>query len=64
MSLEKEARSTRSDPQAKIQQKMAENSSHPSEKTEERAANIESQPLDIADQIKEKSESKIQQPQR
>ncbi len=64
MSVEKEERSSRSDPHAKIQQKMAENSSQPSQETEERAANIESQPLDIADQIKEKSESKIQQPQR
>lgn len=64
MSLEKEARSTRSDPRAKIQQKMAENSTQASEKTEGRAANIASQPLQIADQIKEKSESQIQQPQR
>ncbi|MCT7950673.1 hypothetical protein NG798_12800 [Ancylothrix sp. C2] len=64
MSLEKEGRTTRSDPQAKIQQKMGENSSQPSEKTETRAANIESQTLHSGDELKEENDRKIQQPQR
>jgi hypothetical protein len=64
MSLEKEARATRNDTQAKIQQKMGEHSNSPSEETEERAGNIESQTLDAAEKLKEENDRKIQQPQR
>ena len=64
MSLEKEPRSTRSDTKDKIQQTMGENSSQPSEKTEARAGNIESQTLHLGDQLKEENDRKIQQSQR
>jgi hypothetical protein len=64
MSRQQEARSTCSDVQSKVQEKMEENNNTSSEPTEERAANIESQTLHKVDQLKEENDRKVQQPQR